>query len=372
MSFAMPQYQHPDFTQAPFAAAPDARLAPAPADFVAPEGFHVTSIYPEYFKLGGQWKLLPDTRMDCVVVAGQDGTLRSVEARHLKKGEQVVVGRSEDGGEGIFLHAKCFARPDEKKDSFAFRTSRTRETSFSADYDNLYRLLQHEREHGHILWVAGPAFSFDADARRAMQALVDHGFVDGLLSGNALATHDLEASVFGTALGVDIYSQKPAPNGHYNHLDVLNGVHAAGSIEAFVEQRGLEEGIMCGLVKNKVPYVLTGSIRDDGPLPGVFWDVYEGQDAMRAQVQQATTIICMATQLHSIATGNLTPVYRVVDGEIRPLYIYNVDISEFVLNKLRDRGSLTAISLITNAQDFIVQVARGVGATPAGGTKAPR
>ena len=110
-----------------------------------------------------------------------------------------------------------------------------------------------------------------------------------------------------------------------------------------------------------MPFVLVGSIRDDGPLPDVYGNVYEGQDAMRSLVRKATTIICMASTLHTVATGNMTPSYRVVDGKVRPLYFYSVDMSEFAVNKLLDRGSLSATTVVTNVQDFIAIVAKGLG-----------
>ena len=122
----------------------------------------------------------------------------------------------------------------------------------------------------------------------------------------------------------------------------------------------MQDGIMYSCVKKNVPFVLVGSIRDDGPLPDVYGNVYEGQDAMRSLVRKATTIICMASTLHTVATGNMTPSYRVVDGKVRPLYFYSVDISEFAVNKLLDRGSLTVKTIVTNVQDFIMQVKRGV------------
>ena len=135
-----------------------------------------------------------------------------------------------------------------------------------------------------------------------------------------------------------------------------------GSIPAFIEKENIQDGIIHACVKNDVPFVLTGSIRDDGPLPEVYGDVYAGQDAMREQVRKATTVICMATALHSIATGNMTPSFRVMpDGTIRPVFFYCVDISEFAVNKLGDRGSLSARSIVTNVQDFVVNVAKGLG-----------
>ena len=280
----------------------------------------------------------------------------------LKKGDKVILGRTENGEEGIYLHSTGFESPEETDgDQFVFRQGRSRETSYARDYDRLFELLRYEREHGNILWVMGPAFSFDADARRAMQAMVEHGYVDGLMAGNALATHDLEGSMFHTALGQDIYTQESRPNGHYHHIDVINAARAAGSIPAFIEQNGIRDGIMHACVAHGVPYVLAGSIRDDGPLPGVYGDVYAAQNAMRELVQQATTVICVATQLHTIATGNMTPSYCVRGGRVRPVYLYCVDVSEFVTNKLRDRGSLSSVPIVANAQDFLCRVAAGLG-----------
>ena len=122
----------------------------------------------------------------------------------------------------------------------------------------------------------------------------------------------------------------------------------------------MKDGIIYSCVKKEVPFVLVGSVRDDGPLPEVYGNVYEGQDAMRALVRTATTVVCMASTLHTVATGNMTPSYRVVGGKVRPLYFYSVDISEFAVNKLRDRGSLSVKTIVTNVQDFLVHVKKGV------------
>ena len=140
-------------------------------------------------------------------------------------------------------------------------------------------------------------------------------------------------------------------------LDTINRVRACGSIPAFLQEEHIQDGIIYTLEKKGVPYVLAGSIRDDGPLPPVYGNVYAAQDAMRNQVRTATTVICMATALHTIATGNMTPSYRVLaDGTVRQVYFYCVDISEFTVNKLSDRGSLSARGIVTNAQDFIVNL----------------
>lgn len=281
MSFQLPVYHAPDFSH--LTGAPDARFAPAPKDGVAPVGFHSTSMYPEYFKIGGKWTLAPESRMDCSVVLRSDGTLDVVENRRLRAGDRVVIGRTERGEDGIYLHVSGF-EPEKAAsgDQFAFRQGRSRETSYARDYDRLVELLRHEREHGHILWVMGPAFAFDEGARAAMQKLIENGYCHGLLAGNALGTHDLEAALLHTALGQDIYTQQSQPNGHYNHLDVLNLVRASGSIPQFIADHHIDNGILYACVRQNVPFVLTSSIRDDGPLPEVVANAYEGQNAMRA------------------------------------------------------------------------------------------
>lgn len=362
MAFSFPTYRAPDFSGERFVSAPDVRTAPVLRDGVAPEGYHSTSMYPEYFKLGGKWTLAEESRMDSSVVIRPDGTLSVVENRNLRQGDAVILGRSENGEEGIYLHCHGFADAENGlDDQFVFRQKRSRETSYARDYDRLIELLKAERDSGNILWVMGPAFAFDSNARRAMQLLIENGYAHGLMAGNALATHDLEAAHLHTALGQDIYTQRSQPNGHYNHLDVINRVRACGSIPAFLEEYGIDDGIMSALVKKNVPFVLTGSIRDDGPLPEVIGDAYEGQSRMRELVKKSTTVICLATMLHTIATGNMAPSFRVrEDGTVRPLYLYCVDADEFVVNKLQDRGSLTATTIVTNVQDFITIIAKGL------------
>lgn len=359
--FEPKKYCPPEFTRPRFTAAPDAQYAPAPRDGVAPANFHSTSVFPEYFKLDGQWLLAGESRMDCAAVY-EDGRIAVKELRNLRRGDNVILGRTEDASEGIYVHADCFGAPQRNEDAFAFRGNRTRETAFSRDYDELISLLRYEREHGKIVWVAGPALAFDEDARRAMAALIDAGYVHALLAGNALATHDLEAAWLHTALGQDIYTQRTVHNGHCNHLDLINAVRECGSVAQFIARERIDNGIIYSCKKNGVPYVLGGSIRDDGPLPPVYADVYAAQDAMRAQIRGATTVICLATMLHSIAVGNMTPAYRVMkDGGIRPVYFYCVDVSEFTINKLADRGSLTARGIVTNVQDFVVTLQKSLG-----------
>ena len=363
MGFCLPNYHAPDFLLPLFTDAPNACFVPAPCDGVAPEQFHSTSMYPEYVKIDGRWQLAKQSRMDSSIVLAQDRELYVVENRNLRQGDLVLVGRTENCQEGIYVHNQGFLDEDSEaqEDRFVFRQGRSRETSYARDYDRLAELLRYEKDHGNILWVMGPALSFDAGARKAMQALIENGYAHGLMAGNALATHDLEGAYLHTALGQDIYSQKSMPNGHYHHLDVINKVRRCGSIEQFIQQYQIDNGIIYACVKEKIPVVLTGSIRDDGPLPEVVADVYAGQGAMRELVKKSTTVLCLATMLHTIATGNMTPSFRVLDdGTIRPVYLYTVDADEFVVNKLLDRGSLSATTMVTNVQDFITKVAKAL------------
>ena len=358
MSFSIPIYTPPDFSRPELVGAPPVRTEPAPADGVVPRNFHGTSNHPEYFHLGnGCWVLAPESRMDAVLVLKRD-TVEVTEARRVRKGDAVVIGRTEDGEEGIYVHVDGFVAPAAAgADKFAFRTRGTRETPFSRCYDELYQVLRHDRDHGYIVWVLGPAVAFDKDSRDAMQGLIENGYCHALLAGNALATHDLEAARFRTGLGQDIYSQNLQPLGHYNHLDILNEVRRCGSIRRAIEELNLRDGIIHACEKGRVPYVLAGSIRDDGPLPEVIADVYRAQDAMRVHARRATTVIALATKLHAIAFGNMAPSYRIMaDASVRPVYFYIVDMTEFSVDKLANRGSMQAVGILTNVQDFAVNL----------------
>jgi hypothetical protein len=408
MSFSLPRYQPPNFYKPPFTEYPVVSFGTVQKPGVAPKHYHATSIYPEYLQTKkGTWQLLKETRMDCVVVLEPAGSLGVKEFRRLKRGEMVACGRRENGEDGIFVHTKGFEQSnrgntgcgndcknqtdsvnqedlrdredlqsrrdprdraglrDREEDKFAFRKYFTRETSFSFDYDELYELMEYERKWGFILWVSGPAVVFDRDSRRAFTNLIKGGYVHGLLAGNALAAHDLEGALYGTALGQGLYSKQTEPLGHYKHLDAINTIRELGSVRTGVVKGVIKNGVMYALIKKKTPFVLAGSIRDDGPLPEVVGDAYRAQDRMRVLIRQATTVITLATQLHGIASGNMVPSYRVTgENQVRPVYFYSVDMSEFAVAKLANRGSLTARAILTNVQDFIVNVERGLREIP--------
>lgn len=362
MAFILPDYSPPDFTLPMFADSPEVVFAPVEKPGVAPSNYHATSVYPEYFQVQkGEWQLAEESRMDCVAVLGQDGSLSVKEFRNLNIGDLVACGRRENGEDGIFVHTTGFAFAAHVAEKFAFRSHLTRETSFSIDYDELYDLMDYERANGVIVWVLGPAVVFDHDARQAFAELIHTGYVHALLAGNALAVHDMEGSIFGTALGQMLYSKKSVMLGHYHHLDAINAIRNIGSIKTGIEQGLVKNGVMKAVIEKNIPYVLAGSIRDDGPLPEVIGNAYKAQDKMRNITRKATTVIALATQLHAIAVGNMVPSYRVTaQGQIRPVYFYSVDMSEFAISKLVNRGSLTARSILTNVQDFVVTVARGL------------
>ncbi len=360
MDFKLPEYHAPDFSKEPLASSPNAVLRTVEKDGAAPDGYHATTIYPEYFKINGKWRLAEKSRMDCVVTADGNGGIEVKEFRRLAAGEKVVMGRSEDGSEGIFVYTEGFGNYTKSEERFVFRAGRSRETSFSLDHDKLYELLKYEKENGFVIWVLGPAVVFDDDSRNAMVSIINRGYVHAVFAGNALATHDLEGALYKTALGQDIYHQTSTPDGHYHHIDVINRARRHDDLESFVRAEGIGIGVVHACMQNNVPLILAGSIRDDGPLPGVIPDVYQAQNTMRAYTKKATTVLGLATMLHTIATGNMTPAYQVVNGAVRPVFIYSIDVSEFVANKLRDRGTLEVTSIITNVQDFLVNLSRNL------------
>ncbi|HEX6939965.1 MAG TPA: hypothetical protein VF158_11175 [Longimicrobiales bacterium] len=347
-------YRRPDFRQARFTGAPDARFVPAPADGVLPEGFFSTTNLPTYVKLGGEWRIPAAPRMDAAIVLERDGTLRVLEGRYVRAGQPVAVGLAEDGSEGIYVHAGGFAieRPEAGDDEFQFMSSEVSREK-PVDYAEMARLLVDEkRRGGHVVWVVGPAV-LHSRGRDVLTWFIENGYVGALLGGNAVGVHDIEQALLGTTLGMD-RSGRPVPGGHAFHMRALNRIRAAGSIRAAVEQGILRDGIMHACVTHDVPFVLAGSIRDDGPLPDTVTDTVQAQELMREHAQRTTMAIMIATALHTIAFGNMLPAYVTdPDGEIRPLTTIAVDSSEFVVNKLKDRGTHQAFGVITNAQDFL-------------------
>jgi lysine-ketoglutarate reductase/saccharopine dehydrogenase-like protein (TIGR00300 family) len=347
----VPPFSHPDFAAPRFAQASNARFMPAPADGVLPDGFFSTTNLPTYVKVDGKWRMPREPRMDAALVRDAAGEVWVREGRRVKKGDAVAIGVREDGSEGIYVHSGAFLG-EAVEGEFKFMTSGvSREKPI--DYGLMARILVDERDRGgYPIWVTGPAL-VHSRARADMVWFISNGFVGALLAGNAVAVHDIEASIFGTTLGMT-GSGEATSGGHGLHMRAINKVRAAGSIPEAVTQGIITDGIMHACVVHRIPFVLTGSIRDDGPLPGVITDNLEAQDAMRAHAIRATMAILIATALHAIATGNMLPAFVTErDGSLRELPTICVDSSEFVVSKLKDRGTHQAFGVVTNAQDFM-------------------
>ena len=349
----LPRYIVPDFSAARFSKAPPARTITCEADGVLPDDFFATTNLPSYVKGDdGKWTMPQEPRMDGCLVRASGGGWVVREARRVMRGEAVVVGRAEDGSEGVLVHANGFDYGHDVGGDFHFMSSQvSREKPI--DYRSLAQMLVEEkRRGGYISWVAGPAL-VHSRARDNMVWFIRHGYVQSMLAGNAVAAHDIEAAVVGTTLGMTS-TGAPTEGGHSAHMRAINAVRRAGSIAAAVRSGLVGSGIMHALVIEEVPFVLCGSIRDDGPLPDVITDAVKAQDAMRAHAIKTTMAVMVATALHSIAVGNMLPAYY-EDAErgIVELPTICVDASEFLVSKLKDRGTHQAVGVVTNAQDFM-------------------
>jgi lysine-ketoglutarate reductase/saccharopine dehydrogenase-like protein (TIGR00300 family) len=350
---AKSNYTPPDFGAARLKKAPAAKTAVAPRDGVLPDGFFATTNLPTYVKnVSGAWVMPREPRMDGVVVAGKGGTWWVREGRRVKKGDRVVLGHAEDGSEGVLVHSTGFAAATGASGDFHFMQSQvSREKPI--DYGVLAdRLVEEKRHGGYVIWVTGPAL-VHSRARDNLVWFIRNGFVQALLAGNAVAVHDIEAAVVGTTLGMTS-DGAPTDGGHSAHMRAINAVRGAGSIAAAVKSGVVSSGIIHACVVEDVPMVLCGSIRDDGPLPDVITDAVEAQDSMREHTKRATMAVMLATALHSIAVGNMLPAYYEDEERgICELPTITVDSSEFLVSKLKDRGTHQAVGVVTNAQDFM-------------------
>ena len=292
-----------------------------------------------------------EPRMDGVLMLAKNGELWIREMRRVRKGELIAVGAAEDGSEGILVYAQAFLGGGDEGE-FKFMSSEvSREKPI--DYALMAHLLIEERDRGgYPIWVTGPALVHSRARsghdvvhrewlrRRAARGQRRRGARHRDVDLQHDARHELAGRLdAGRARAAHARDQR---------------VRAAGSIEAAVANGTITDGIMHACVVHKVPYVLTGSIRDDGPLPGVINDMAEAQDAMKAHTIKATMAILIATALHAIATGNMLPAFVTEpDGTLRELPTICVDSSEFVVSKLKDRGTHQAFGVVTNAQDFM-------------------
>jgi lysine-ketoglutarate reductase/saccharopine dehydrogenase-like protein (TIGR00300 family) len=355
-------YREPDFSRPSLANAPECRFDPAPADTVLPEGFMSSTNFPTYVKIGGKWRMPERPRMDAHFVWNPaTEQLVSKEFRLIRRGDLVAVAAAEDGSEGVLVWDDGFLGGDgtEGSEAFAFMTSEVSREK-PVNYDAILReFRRHQGPNGYILWAIGPAL-VHARGRAAMEWLIHNGYCHGLISGNAVGVHDVEAALYGTTLGMTA-DGTASVGGHSTHMRAINEVKKAGSIKALVDAGRLHGGIMHSLEVTRTPYVLAGSIRDDGPLPEVIVSATEAQQAMRELTTRATMVVMVATALHAIAVGNMLPTYCVrPDGALSEITTICVDQTEFVVGKLKDRGTRQAFGVVTNAQDFMRLVQLGL------------
>jgi lysine-ketoglutarate reductase/saccharopine dehydrogenase-like protein (TIGR00300 family) len=323
------------------------KLVNAPADGVLPDGFYSTTNLETAVRIDGRWVPVEGTEMDLGVrVDAGAGRAWTVPMADVRAGEPFVIGH--DG-----LRVRPQERPREKQ-AFEFMTSAVSSEKPKAQVVKIVaQVLRESREAGReIIAVAGPAV-VHTGAGDELSRLVRAGYVSVLFGGNAVAVHDIESALYGTSLGVSLSDGTPAVGGHEHHLRAINTIRRHGSVAAAVEAGALTEGLMHTLVTTGTPYVLAGSVRDDGPLPDVITDVMEAQRAMRAYCQRAGACLMLSTMLHSIATGNMLPAAT---------QTVCVDINPAVVTKLADRGSWQTIGIVTDVGLFLEQLANELGA----------
>ena len=309
--------------------------------------FYSTTNLDTFVRLEREWIPVDRAEMDCgLVVTEQDGrpVVRNVPVSDVRAGDAVVCG-----AHGVRVEMTPSVVRGEEED-FGFMSSAvSSEKPQALLVRQIAERMREVKAAGRkVLWVGGPAVVLTG-ASPAMVRLVRAGYVDCLFAGNALATHDIESSLFGTSLGVDLSKGSGVPHGHEHHIRAINTIRAAGSIQAAVDSGVLTGGVMHAMVQAGKPFVLVGSVRDDGPLPDVYTDVIEGQRAMRAQLPDVGFCIMVATMLHSIATGNILPA---------SVPLVCVDINPATVTKLADRGSAQAMGIVTDIGLFLEQLAR--------------
>lgn len=316
----------------------EVELIASDKDKTVPKNFYSTTNYNTKIHFNGKWINIDNIEMDCVLtVDTENETACCKPLNTVKKGEMIVVG-----------HKGVKVAPPERsrgKNTFEFMNS---EASSEKPTRSIIRKVAQEMKTihdngGKIVVVGGPAVIHTGCAP-VLANLIKEGYVNKLFAGNALATHDIENALYGTSLGVKTGTGELVAHGHKHHICAINTINKAGSIKDAVEQGVLTSGVMYECVKNNRPYVLAGSIRDDGPLPDVITDSQEAQQRMREEVQDVDMVIMIATLLHSVATGNIIP------ARIKSVCI---DISNASVTKLADRGSAQVISIVTDIGSFL-------------------
>jgi lysine-ketoglutarate reductase/saccharopine dehydrogenase-like protein (TIGR00300 family) len=323
----------------------EAELRAAEADGVLPAGFYSTTNLRTEVRVGGRWVPAQDPEMDCGLVVGGE-TVATVPMHRVRAGDLVVVGN-----QGVRVQA-----PERPRglSVFDFMDSEvSSEKPKGLQVASVAERMRRAHQAGEqVLAVCGPVVVHTGGGPE-LARLVRAGWIDVLFAGNGFATHDIESNLFGTSLGVSVTEGAPTEGGHSNHVRVINEIRRHGSIAAAVEAGVLRGGAMYECIRRGVPFVLGGSIRDDGPLPDVMTDVVAAADAMRALRGGVTVALMLATTLHGIATGNLLPA---------SVETFCVDINPAVVTKLADRGSHQAHGIVTDVAPFLRALADELGA----------
>lgn len=331
------------------------RFEPAPTAGVFPEQFYATTHLPTQIRLDGEWVEVDGMEMDLGICVDPAKTgARTVPMGAVRAGDLIVTGR--DGIRVIPL-----ARPTER-DVFGFMESVVSSerphhpviADVAQRMQKLHALHLQGRADAKVLFAGGPAI-VHAGGRDALAWLVDQSYVQVLFCGNALAAHDMEAGLYGTSLGYGLTAGRSVPHGHEHHLRTINRIRAIGSIQQAVRSGVVTDGIMAACVRRDVKIVMAGTIRDDGPLPGVLTDSMEAQEAMRREIPGVGLALLVASTLHAIATGNLLPA---------TVPTVCVDVNPAVPTKLADRGSFQAVGLVMDAASFLTELARELGWRP--------
>ncbi|HZN43706.1 MAG TPA: TIGR00300 family protein [Nitrospiraceae bacterium] len=330
----------------------DCEYQPAPSDGVLPDGFYSTTHLATQVRVESEWIDVAGIEMDVTIsIDPIRNSARAVPMGEVRKGELIVTGR-----EGIRVIP--LERPRER-DVFGFMESlvSAERPHHPVIADVAKRMVamreagQHNRTGAKVLLAGGPAI-IHAGGREALTWLIDSGFIHVLFCGNALAAHDLEAALYGTSLGYGLTAGRTVPHGHEHHLRTINRIRAIGGIQQAVETGMIKSGIMAACVERGVHVVMAGTIRDDGPLPGVITDSVAAQRAMRAAIPGVGLALLVASTLHAVATGNLLPA---------TVPTVCVDVNPAVPTKLADRGSFQAVGLVMDAASFLKELARELG-----------
>jgi lysine-ketoglutarate reductase/saccharopine dehydrogenase-like protein (TIGR00300 family) len=314
----------------------NAILKPAPHDCVVPDDFYSTTNHRTYARVAGSWVEVANQRMDAVMIVS-DGMAECRKLRDVKEGEMVVCG-----SQGIRIQPE-FKERDRLGFAFMSNEISSERRAETAVRKVAEMMRQIKAEGGRIVFVAGPVV-IHTGGSQAFGEIIRRGYVDALLAGNAIAVHDIENALFGTSLGVDLEHGIPIEEGHKNHMRAINTINRYGSIKGAVEAEALRSGVMYECIKHHVPFVLAGSIRDDGPLPDTEMDLIKAQEEYARLLEGAKMVICLSSMLHSIGVGNMLPSW---------VRMVCVDINPAVVTKLSDRGSQQTLGIVTDVGTFL-------------------